>query len=742
MNRFLVNIGRYVKSHKNIVVIILAALFLELISAAQYYYAHNLLEKEMDSRAESELSIKAVLIKGILNMAEKTMKEHVWDFKRNISHPDSMFAATERTIENSPDVKGFCLAFVPYYYQEKGRLFEPYVYKENDKNIVKQLGDENEHDYTQHPAFQRMVNEKMPLWSDPYEYKTTNTVQSLITYSYPLLDKKDNLVAVCGLDLSLEQIGDTLNYRHIYPSSFNLLLTQSGEIISRPSGNHVNYDDVEQVVRLINDSTVKRTTSRSGRTKYIVFKSEKDNDRGVIYYANMKGNPKWQVVVVSYEDEIYGNLYWMRFNLLLLLLLAFGILGYIVQKYARNEKDLHRANLKQERIDSELRIAQNIQMDMLPKVFPPYPERNDIQIFGFLEPAKEVGGDIFDFFIRDEKLLFCIGDVSGKGVPSAIVMAEIHSQFRMVSVHEKNPARMMQTLNVTLCEGNETNIFVTFFIGVLDLPSGRLRYCNAGHDIPFVISDSEKQMVSALPMKANIPIGLFDDFQYEGQECYIKPETTLFLYTDGLTEAKNKTHNLFDIKRVEESLSDCVNLSPEEIIQIMKKKVRLFVEDAEQSDDLTMLCIKYTPKFDEFEAKEEIMLKNDVKDVKDLNAFVKSITDKLEIDKSQARNIKLAVEEAVVNVMSYAYPVGTEGDIIVRAIYNNHKLMFVIIDEGIAFDPTEKAKADTTLSVEDRPVGGLGLLLVREMMDSINYERIDNKNKLTLITSYKKKTIQ
>jgi sigma-B regulation protein RsbU (phosphoserine phosphatase) len=226
------------------------------------------------------------------------------------------------------------------------------------------------------------------------------------------------------------------------------------------------------------------------------------------------------------------------------------------------------------------------------------------------------------------------------------------------------------------------------------------------------------------------------------QEIYFTKETTLFLYTDGLTEAMNKAHEQFGINRVEDLLRDCVDVSPEEMIQKMNKRVHLFMEDEEQSDDLTMLSIKYIPKLDEFDNEEEITLKNDVRNVKELNAFVKSITDKLDIDTSQARNIKLAVEEAVVNVMDYAYPMGTEGDIIVRVMYDEKKLKFVIIDAGIAFDPTEAAKADITLSVEDRPIGGLGLLLVREMMDSMNYERIGNKNHLTLITSYKKKSIQ
>ncbi|MBQ2168714.1 MAG: SpoIIE family protein phosphatase, partial [Prevotella sp.] len=388
---------------------------------------------------------------------------------------------------------------------------------------------------------------------------------------------------------------------------------------------------------------------------------------------------------------------------------------------------------------SELRIAQAIQKNMLPKKYPPFPERDDINIYGSLVPAKEVGGDIFDFFLRDEKLFFCIGDVSGKGVPSAIVMAEIHSKFRMASAHENDPAHIMQTLNTSSCEGNDTNIFVTFFIGVLDLPSGRLRYCNAGHDFPFIVSQSAEQVVSPLPVKPNLPIGLFDDFHYEKQEIYLEYDTTLFLYTDGLTEAKNKVHKQFDTDRIAETLNNNANALPEEIIQKMNEQVHLFVEDAEQSDDLTMLAIKYTRKAYDYSLKESITLKNDIKQVKDLNSFVKSITDKLNMETSQAKNIKLAVEEAVVNVMDYAYPIGTEGDITLQALYNGRKLKFIISDNGIAFDPTKSSVADTSLSVEDRPVGGLGLLLVREMMDSINYERVNGKNTLTLITVYPKK---
>ena len=178
---------------------------------------------------------------------------------------------------------------------------------------------------------------------------------------------------------------------------------------------------------------------------------------------------------------------------------------------------------------------------------------------------------------------------------------------------------------------------------------------------------------------------------------------------------------------------------PETIVNKMNRQVHQFMEQEEQSDDLTMLAIRYTPKRNEYTHEEGITLKNDIRCVDQLNDFVKSITDKLDIDTSKAHNIKLAVEEAVVNVMEYAYPTGTTGDIGIHAMYNERKLKFIITDSGVAFNPTKASLADTTLGVEERPVGGLGLLLVRELMDSINYERINHKNTLTLITHYKSK---
>lgn len=243
-------------------------------------------------------------------------------------------------------------------------------------------------------------------------------------------------------------------------------------------------------------------------------------------------------------------------------------------------------------IENELKVAHDIQMSMLPKTFPPYPERDDIDIYGSLTPAKDVGGDLFDFFIRNEKLFFCIGDVSGKGVPASLVMAVTRSLFRNIAAHVAEPHEIVRTLNDAMSENNETNMFVTLFVGVLDLENGYLSYCNAGHNYAMLIGN----LVSTLPCDHNLPVGAMPDMTFTKQEMAIEPETTIFLYTDGLNEAEDPGHALFGVQRIiriAESLVKEGKNQPDAIINQMIEGVHRFVDDAEQSDDMTILAIKY-----------------------------------------------------------------------------------------------------------------------------------------------------
>jgi sigma-B regulation protein RsbU (phosphoserine phosphatase) len=312
-------------------------------------------------------------------------------------------------------------------------------------------------------------------------------------------------------------------------------------------------------------------------------------------------------------------------------------------------------------------------------------------------------------------------------------MAVTRTLFRNIAAHTSKPDNIVEALNDSISEGNDANMFITVFVGALDLPTGRLRYCNAGHDSPFI-------QATRLRCDSNIPIGIIPGRKYSQQETKVAPGTTIFLYTDGLTEAENETHELFGRTRVANIIESFVQSSqnesegsPQELIEGMIDAVHQFVGETEQSDDLTMLAIKYTLKKKTNRFSRQLTLHNDVQEVPQLAAFVDEVCEAVGFDISTTMKMNLAIEEAVVNVMNYAYPVNVKGEVRIQAEVNDVRLKIIISDDGMPFDPTEKPDADITLSVEERSIGGLGIHLVRQIMDSINYERINDQNIFTLL---------
>lgn len=706
-------------------VILLAGALIEAISLAQYRYTHRLMETELDYRAESEMTLKSVRVKGMLKSNEKMVRNYLWPIQRQLNRPEAVYQILGRLVSTNSDLMSGFVACVPGYNHHQDELYEQAAIRRGDTVVTEQLAGLH-HDYTQREFYRKAVVDSISRWTDPYLDAVGSGTQ-VVTYATPLTDNTGNIAGVFGVDLSTQGIIDTLNTSHNDPSTFFLLLTEDGRLISQPDSTHKQQGDVATVVRMINDSTCERRLSSTGHSKIITFEN-KDIGKGYAYYSFMKGKPHWQVVMVCYDNEVFSKLKILRRNFMLLMLGALSLLGFILYRFNRNVQRLHKSKLTKERVDSELRIAQNIQSEMIPS---DSILRDDVDVCGKLITALEVGGDLFDYIIRDEKLYFCIGDVSGKGVPSSLVMAVVHSLFRSLALHESSPKRMMQAINETSYQGNETNMFVTMFIGVLDLPTGRLRYCNAGHDAPLLID----QDVKTLSVNANLPVGLFGDFIYVQQEIQLPAEATLLLYTDGLTEAMNMQHKQFGLQRIIDTTTRCLEqgrTAPALLMDALHEQAILFAAGAQQSDDLTMLAIHYHRPDEKTVLDKTLNLTNDVQRVPELNDFVKNVASRLNLDSSLTSQLMLAVEEAVVNVMSYAYPLGTTGDIHVQAMATEQSLKFIISDQGKAFDPTLRGTADTTLSAEERPIGGLGILLVQQLMDSINYERADGKNVLTM----------
>ena len=723
------------QTRSTLLIIITAAVLMELMSVVQNWYAAKGIREEVQHRAESELRAKSLEIRTVMVGVEMATKNMRWAVEERLSSADGMYDLARHLVENTEMMVGCALAFEPNFYPEKGQLYEPYAFRNSQGTMELRQIASSSHNYLDSEWYRMGSGREDGYWSEPY-YDNSGAKMMLCSYILPFHSPSGEVAGVICADVSLEWLSDVINARQIYPSSYNLMISRTGQMMVCPEESLVLRRSIQEMTREIKDTsvnTINRGMMAGGTGHATVYDNGSKN---YVFYAPVEGGMGWSMAVVCSDKEVFEDLRKVSGGLTLMMLAGLALMAFIITRVVRGFKRLQESHAENERIGSELHIASSIQMGMLPKTFPPYPERDDVEIYGSLVPAKEVGGDLYDFYIRDEKLFFCIGDVSGKGVPASLVMAVTRSMFRTVSAHESAPDRIVQLLNESMSDMNDTNMFVTLFVGVLDLPTGRLRYCNAGHDAPLMIeSGATKEQRGAtrmLEVDSNIPVGVMGDWKYTQQEGLMRPYTTIFLYTDGLTEAENADHAQFGEENVMKTALAAASAEPTVLLQAMTERVGAFVDGAEQSDDLTMLAIQYTKEQRDVRLLRSLTLENDVQAVPRLSAFVDEVCAAMEMDEMETMQMNLAIEEAVVNVMKYAYLPGTKGEVNIEAQANDVRLKFTISDTGVPFDPTVRAEVDTSLPLEERPIGGLGIHLVRSIMDSINYERVEGKNVLTL----------
>ena len=567
----------------------------------------------------------------------------------NLDNPDKLYDIMECMVRTNKRIRSCGISFIADYYPQKGHWFCPYaVRRDNDTIETKTIGDKD-HDYLQAKWFREAVSRDSCYWGSPF-FDGVDKKTALVSYLVPIHDRHQRVVAVLGVDLSLNWFSDKLlfkparkedsvkwvNHHRIYyfvTDSTGTFLTHpdKNRIINKKLQDYVTNDqesicqgmiadrkdytgnvelEIETIESYVSYHPIKYTTWTVGLVfPKVIMEIVSYVIGGLLLFfivigilvvlvsgrnAIRKASFPIRLLALSADDVAKGN---FRTPLpplnsrdeIQLLRDSFQKMQQSLSQYT---EQLTKTTAEKATIESELNIAHAIQMSMLPKTFPPYPERNDVDIYGQVTPAKAVGGDLFDFFIRDEKLFFCIGDVSGKGVPASIFMAVARSLFRNISAHVPEPHIIAKALNESMSEGNEMNMFVTMFVGVLDLKTGVLRYCNAGHDSPLLIGKD----VSILPCDANLPIGVVDDWDYTVQETTIVPQTTIFLFTDGLNEAENVHHQQFGDEQVlsmAKELLENGESQPMPFVQRMAAAVRFFAGAAEQSDDLTMLAIQY-----------------------------------------------------------------------------------------------------------------------------------------------------
>ena len=620
-------------------VIIVSAIIFTLTCTVFIRMAANKVREEAAKHAHSELSSTIHQIDAILNAVEIAVENTAWLVPYRLASPEFMYSITERLLQNNDFICGSAVAFEPYYYASEGHYFSPYSYRDENGDIKsKQLGtDTYDYHYMDWYQIPKLLNE--PYWSEPY-YDDGGGEMMMTTYSKPLYDEYGNLYAIITADLSLEWLTELVGGIQAFDKAYNLMVSRNASFIVHPNHDLIlnetifssTYGDDDESLQKMQDDMV---NCRAGEVL-----RDKEGGKFFVFYSPVE-TTCWSVAIVCPRSELYLGVRKLRtiliflglISLIVMLTLSYSGIRKVVapvedfsdvaKKIANGEfnaelpqihsqdelKELHDSfeylqqslvryidelkstTANKERIESELRIARAIQMGMIPKSFPAFPEREDVSLVAKLVPAKEVGGDLYDFFIENEKLYFIIGDVSGKGIPASLVMAVTCRLFRSVASYHDKPEEIITSLNNSLSDGNDSNMFCTAFLGILDLKTGQLSYCNAGHNAPYIIEKNGN--VSAMKVTPNLPLGLFSGFPYEGQLTMIEKDMMLYLFTDGVNEAEDNNMAQFGDDRLVSLLKTNSTGTPADIIDETFAEVERHADGANQSDDITVMCIKY-----------------------------------------------------------------------------------------------------------------------------------------------------
>ena len=385
------------------------------------------------------------------------------------------------------------------------------------------------------------------------------------------------------------------------------------------------------------------------------------------------------------------------------------------------------------RLDKELLLAKNIQSSALPSVFPPFPNRKDFDVYAMMDPAKEVGGDFYDFYLLGEsRLAFLAADVSGKGIPASLFMMRAKTLIKSLAESGLSVDEIFRHANVSLCEGNDADMFVTAWMGVLDLISGHLTFANAGHNPPLIRRANGE--FEYLRMKPCFVLAGFDDTEYCKMETDLKPGDRIFLYTDGVTETMNEEQQIYGEERLKMLAQENADRPGKVFAEQIRKELSGFAGEAVQADDITMLIMDYFGQGSEGSSLEYGIFDASISLLDEVQAFAREHLAKmgLEADGALMMQIELALEEIFVNVAHYAYPDGV-GPVTVGVGVEGDTVTLEFRDSGKPFNPLETSEPDVVKNGEDDDsVGGLGIFMVRKMMDEMSYEYSGGENILTM----------
>ncbi len=386
-----------------------------------------------------------------------------------------------------------------------------------------------------------------------------------------------------------------------------------------------------------------------------------------------------------------------------------------------------------DRMEKELTVGRKIQMSIVPLEFPAFPDHDEFNVYAALQPAREVGGDFYDFFFIDEdRFCFYIGDVSGKGVPAALFMAVAKTLIKSRAIDDSSTASILTHLNQELIRVHKASMSVSLFMGILNIKTGVLLYTNAGHKPPYF--KRAKGVIERLDRLHGPVAGTAKGLVYKEDSTVLSKEDMLLIYTDGVTSANNKANNMFSEKRLAEFLASREYESVEDIVRSTVSDVKRFEDGADQTDDMTVLAVQFlkTPQASTG-PKLELTVQNRLPENSRVKQHFNTFSEHYNIPQQVRLKMNVVLDELLTNIISYAYHDDKEHDIEIKVELSADRLKVSLVDDGVPFNPFGVEKLDTNLSLEERKIGGLGIHLVRNIMDKVSYRRRIDKNVITVV---------
>jgi phosphoserine phosphatase RsbU/P len=547
-------------------------------------------------------------------------------------------------VENNEAICGSTVAFEPFAFNKDKSDLGCYVYKTAGKIESCSLGGES-YNYFLMDWYQIPKELNSPIWSEPYYHEGGGNAV-MATYSVPLYISREGqrrFIGILTADISLSWLQKIVSSIKIYETGYAFLISKNGTCVTHPRRDFIMNESVFSIAEARQDRGLREAGRAmiNGRSGFVPFKSMVTEKEGWLAYTPLYSNG-WSLGIFIPEEELMADIY--QLNRTVLVLGMFGItillavivylantitkplrfLSQTTQHIAKGNLDvelpliksgdeigqltnsfdhmkrslktyveqLTEATATRERIESELKIAHEIQMGMLPKIFPPFPDETSFDIYAVIEPAKEVGGDFYDFFhVDDHRLCFTIGDVSGKGVPAALFMAITKTLIKVAAGPDIFPDRILDRVNNELAQDNDACMFVTIFLGILDIRTGEIFYANGGHNPPLIISENDS--IEFIKQTAGPVVGALEKQYFECGRLMLRQGDSLFLYTDGVTEAMNEHLEFFSEKRLQNGVALLREKHITDLVHGVMQNVTNFSHGMPQSDDITIMVLKF-----------------------------------------------------------------------------------------------------------------------------------------------------